>query len=357
MLPVLAELGKGIRTAEQGDGRLCRGRPSPCVNGTDTESDHDRFRRKIPLSPMGTWDHCFLLGWGSLVEQESILHHRLSPRGGAPIAAVGPSFDLPLSGTGVRLGLISCSDVDYLAATSETNSSDLGSQLAPVKFPKGDRTKTVSITTKEDNTAERSKIFGAGIFHLGSTEVTIHASTPADFNGGQDSSPEEDGGGQKDGRAEEGDTVVIACCTTPPVFQSGKQILNFVTHSLQGTTKNRATSLCGVSSHHDKVNPGEGLTRPAGFSKGGRGDFRTALQPLPAYGRACCGYDPVECKGRRPAPPASWGFCPCHHLCHQQLPPLPPITAAAGGISFRTPSAPGKSLHPPSLRCSRRGPP
>ncbi len=43
----------------------------------------------------------------------------------------------------------------------------------------------------------------------------------------QDSPPEEDGGGQEDGRAEEVGAAVLAGCKTPPVFQSGKEGLDF----------------------------------------------------------------------------------------------------------------------------------
>ena len=50
----------------------------------------------------------------------------------------------------------------------------------------------------------------------------------------RDSSPEEDGGGhQEDGRAEEVGAAVVAGCKTPPVFQSGKERLDFVTPAIQ----------------------------------------------------------------------------------------------------------------------------
>ncbi len=43
--------------------------------------------------------------------------------------------------------------------------------------------------------------------------------------------------------------------------------------NLKGTTKNWAASLSGMSSHHEKISPGEGLPRPASFSGGGRRQF------------------------------------------------------------------------------------
>ena len=68
LLPVLEELGKDIKTSRQqnrGTVKCFMRGPSPCVNDTDTESDQARFRRKIPLFPIGTWGHCFPLGWGN----------------------------------------------------------------------------------------------------------------------------------------------------------------------------------------------------------------------------------------------------------------------------------------------------
>ena len=54
-----------------------------------------------------------------------------------------------------------------------------------------------------------------------------------DFVQGQDSSPEEDSGGQEDGRTEDVGAAVVAGCKTPPVFQSGKERLDFVTPAIQ----------------------------------------------------------------------------------------------------------------------------
>ncbi len=49
----------------------------------------------------------------------------------------------------------------------------------------------------------------------------------------QDSPPEEDGGGQEDGRTEDVGAAVVAVCKTPPVFQSGKEGLDFVAPAIQ----------------------------------------------------------------------------------------------------------------------------
>ena len=46
---------------------------------------------------------------------------------------------------------------------------------------------------------------------------------------GQDSSPEEGSGGQKDGRTEGVGAAVVAGYDAPPVFLSGKKILDFMT--------------------------------------------------------------------------------------------------------------------------------
>ncbi len=42
---------------------------------------------------------------------------------------------------------------------------------------------------------------------------------------------------------------------------------------LQGTTKNWAASLSGMSSHHEKISPGAGLPGPAGVFRGGKRQF------------------------------------------------------------------------------------
>ena len=45
--------------------------------------------------------------------------------------------------------------------------------------------------------------------------------------------PEEDSGGQEDGRMEGVGAAVVAGCNGPPVFQSGKKILDFMTLAIQ----------------------------------------------------------------------------------------------------------------------------
>ncbi len=117
---------------------------------------------------------------------------------------------------------------------------------------------------------------------------------------GQDSSSEEDGGGQGHGRAEDGGAAVVAGCKTSPVLQPGKESLDSVTHSL-----------------HLLV-------------------VMDWLLPAATGGMPC------------------WASI----LRISSLPyPWSPSIAAAGARSLRTPSAPVKSLHCPSPRWSRRGPP
>ena len=93
VLSVLAELGKGIKTAEQGDGRVFHEGAFPLCGYTDTESAMARS-----LWAPGDIVLC------QTEEPAGAEQHSPTeafPHGRAPIAAVVPSFDLPLSGTGV----------------------------------------------------------------------------------------------------------------------------------------------------------------------------------------------------------------------------------------------------------------
>ena len=121
---------------------------------------------------------------------------------------------------------------------------------------------------------------------------------------GQDSLPEEDGGGQEDGKAEEVGAAVVAVCKTPPVFQPGKEGLDFVT---------------------------------------------PAIQPLVIMDWLCAAATGRD--ARRDALPGQ-------HLagCVPVLPLIPHHRSSRWQV-FSTPSAPVKSLHCPSRRWSRRRPP
>ena len=100
LLLLLEELGKVIKAAEQGHGRVFHEEAFPLCRYTDTESDHARFG-KILLSPMAAWGHCTCPRLRSLLEQSSSLQHSLSPHGGAYTPAVKPFPDGPLSRIGV----------------------------------------------------------------------------------------------------------------------------------------------------------------------------------------------------------------------------------------------------------------
>ncbi len=49
----------------------------------------------------------------------------------------------------------------------------------------------------------------------------------------QDSSAEENNGGQEDGRTEDVGAAAVAGCNAPPVLQSGKKILDFMTPAIE----------------------------------------------------------------------------------------------------------------------------
>ena len=58
-----------------------------------------------------------------------------------------------------------------------------------------------------------------------------------------------------------------------------------ISNPLQGTTKNWAAFPFGMSSHHEKVSSGEGLPRPAGFSRRGRRQFSWCLTTVSGAGQ------------------------------------------------------------------------
>ena len=61
LLPLVEALGKIVKAAEQGHGRVFHEGAFPLCRDTDTESSHARLG-KVPLSPMGAGGHCLAPG-------------------------------------------------------------------------------------------------------------------------------------------------------------------------------------------------------------------------------------------------------------------------------------------------------